>query len=257
MTNLQTRGSAPTARRVRGPAYAAITECLRIQTTARPLSLFGRLFGQNPILPDARSWYLGAMGEIHVAKVLGNLGAEWTVLRAVEPATEVSDLVVGPAGAYLIATRNHSRQRVWLGDDQLLVNGHRTNHLDDARHEARTVGRLLGLPVTPVIAIVDPATLAITEPPAGVEVIAATQLGSFLRRRKSRLTAVAVSGMLVMAELTGTWSADVVDETLRYETRFARLKAEVDAAAHRRRAWLVTAAIVVASLIVAAAVLAK
>ncbi|MBX3098011.1 MAG: hypothetical protein KF761_00395 [Salinibacterium sp.] len=257
MTNLQTRGSAPTARRVRGPAYAAITECLRIQTTARPLPLLGRLFGQNPILPDARSWYLGAMGEIHVAKVLSNLSTDWTVLRAIEPAAEPSDLVVGPAGAFLVATRNHSRQRVWLGDDQLLVNGHRTNHLDDARHEARLAARVLGLPVTAVLAIVDPATLAITEPPRGVEVIAATQLESFLRRRKPRLTDAAVSEMLVMAEVSGTWSADVVDETLRYETRFARLKAEVDAAAHRRRAWLVAAAIVVTSLIVAGAVLAK
>ena len=74
MSDTMARGSLTTARRVRGPAYAAITECLRIQSTARRQPLVARILGIDPILQDARAWYRGALGEIQVAKVLANLG---------------------------------------------------------------------------------------------------------------------------------------------------------------------------------------
>ena len=249
------RGSLTSARRVRGPAYAAITECLRIQSTARRQPLVARILGMDPILPDARAWYRGALGEIHVAKVLASLGPEWTVLHAVDPDEPATDLVIGPAGVFTIATKNHSRQRVWVGDNQLLVNGHRTHHLRDARHEAARASRLLGIPVVPVLAIVDPGTLALKGHPDGVQVLAASQLAGFLARRKPRLTETAVTAVLVTAGLHGSWSAHVLDETLRHETRFARLKAEVDAAARRRMAWIVGGAAGVTALVAAAAVL--
>lgn len=255
MSDTMARGSLTTARRVRGPAYAAITECLRIQSTARRQPLAARILGIDPILQDARAWYRGALGEIHVAKVLANLGPEWTVLHAVDPDEPATDLVIGPAGVFTIATKNHSRQRVWVGDDQLLVNGHRTNHLRDARYEGARVSRLLGVPVIPVLAIVDPGTLAFKGHPEGVQVLAASQLAGFLERRKPRLEDAAVTALLVTAGLHGSWSAHVLDETLRHETRFARLRAEVDAAARRRAAWIVGGAGVLTALAIAAVVL--
>jgi hypothetical protein len=232
--------SAP--RRVRGPAYAATTECLRIQATARRQSRLAWLFGRDPILPDARTWYRGALGEIGVAKALRALGDGWAVLYSTSG--DVPDLVIGRAGVFLITTRDHSRQRVWVGDDQLLgsvllVNGRRTDHIRDARHHARRVSHLLGIIATPVIAIVDPAPLVIKERVDGVEVLASSQLSRFLLRRKVRLTDDAVAALLAAASATGEWGPEVVEEALPREARFLRLVAEVEAAGRRRVGWLV------------------
>jgi len=86
-------------------------------------------------------------------------------------------------------------------------------------------------------------------------VLAASQLAGFLERRKPRLEDAAVTALLVTAGLHGSWSAHVLDETLRHETRFARLRAEVDAAARRRAAWIVGGAGVLTALAIAAVVL--
>jgi hypothetical protein len=180
------------------------------------------------------------------------LGPEWTTLYSVDPAAEASDLVIGPAGAFTITTRNHSRQRVWVGEDQLLVNGHRTHHVRDARHEARRLSHLLGIVVTPVIAVVDPATLTINDRADGVEILASTQLANYLARRKPRLTDAAAASLVERAGLDGTWSADVLDETLREEARFAKLRATVDAAWRRRVGWIVGSSAMMFSLVLAA-----
>ena len=224
----------PSARRVRGPAYAVMMECLRIQATARPQSVLARLFGRDPILPDARTWYRGALGEIRVAKTLKALDPGWTVLHA----QDAPALVIGPAGAFAVSTRNHSRQRVWLGDGRLLVNGRRTDHLPYARLEAQRIGELIGGPVIPVIAVVDPASLTIKQRAEGVEVLASSQLGRYLARRKARLTDAEAAELVAAAAASGVWDPDVVDETLRHEARFLRLKSEVEAAARRRLWWV-------------------
>lgn len=247
MTDTMARGSLTTAATTRrGPAYAVIAECLRIQATARRQSRLAWLFGRDPILPDARSWYRGALGEIQVAKTLGALPAGWTVLYSLDSAPEASDLIIGPAGAFTISTRNHSRQRVWVGEDQLLVNGRRTNHIRDARYEARRLSHLLGVIVTPIIAVVDPATLIINERADGVEVLDSSQLAGFIARRKPRLPDATIASLAERAGLDGSWSADVVDETLVHEAGFARLKGEVRAALHRRVGWIAGVAVVIA-----------
>ena len=239
MTDTLARGSLTEPRVVRGPAYAVVTECLRIQSTARRQSRLAWLFGQSPVLADASGWYRGALGELEVSRTLRGLGPEWTVLYSVDAAREASDLIIGPAGVFTIVTKNHSRQRVWLEDDQLRVNGRRTNHIRDARHEARRISHLLGIVVTPIIAVIDPATLTLKERADGVEVLASSQLAGYLARRKARLTDDAVAALVVTAALDGTWDAHVVDETDRYAAPFARLKADVDAAWRRRVGWVV------------------
>jgi len=97
--------------RSRGPAYSVMQECLRIQAAAPPQRAAARLFGQNPVHPEARSWYRGAIGEIEVAEVLSKLGPEWTVLHAVPVGSGSSDIdhvVIGPAGVFTINTKNHT-----------------------------------------------------------------------------------------------------------------------------------------------------
>jgi hypothetical protein len=172
------------------------------------------------------------------------------VLHAVPVGSGTSDIdhvLIGPAGVFTINTKNHSGQRVWVGGDTLLVNGHRTNHIRDARYEASRTTRLLAsgidgpVGVTPVIAIVDPGTLTFgrTRPP-GMVVIASSQLERTLLRRKRVLADAAITHLTELAEQRGTWhtAAHVRDDTLRHEARFARLQETVDAAARRRFGWL-------------------
>lgn len=248
--------------RVRGPAYAVMTECLRIQATARKQSRLARLFGRDPIRPDARSWYRGALAEIRVTRMLGLLPAGWTVLHDTGD-SGADQILIGPAGVFTVSTKNHSAQRVWVGEDSLLVNGHRTNHIRDARWEAATVSRLLGAgedgPVVPIIALVDPAALKIDRKHSrDVVVLESRRLVRYLARRKRTVSDAAVGALVQRAERNGTWHAarDVVDDTLRHEARFARLTAEVDGAARRRAAWILLGALAVLLAIVVPLVLA-
>ena len=233
--------------RVRGPAYGVITECLRIQATAPRQSRLAHFFGAGPLTPDARSWYRGALGEIHVAKVLKNLGPDWTVLHAVPATSDIDHVLIGPGGIFTINTKNHSGQRIWVGGDQLLVNGHRTNHIRDARFEAKRASKLLspgaGDPadVTPVIAVVDPGSLSFGRSrPTDLLVLSSSQLARTLTRRKRRLTDAAIDTYAELAQQHGTWHTDsrVLDDTLRHEARFRRLQHEVDAAHRRRTGWM-------------------
>lgn len=254
------RGNAEPTLRVRGPAYGVITECLRIQATRRPRSRVARFFGASPLTRDARSWYRGALGEIHVAKALKGLGPDWTVLHAVPFGSGASDLdhvLIGPGGVFTINTKNHSGQKIWVGGEQLLVNGHRTNHIRDARYEARRASKLLSpgagdpVDVTPVIAIVDPGSLTFgRKRPDGLLVLSSNQLARTVLRRQRRLTDATVRAISELAEQRGTWHSDsrVLDDTLRHEARFHRLQHEVAVARRRRVGWMLTGCGLIAAL---------
>jgi len=247
MTDLLVRGAegVSPALRVRAAASVAMTECLRIQASARPQSRPAVLFGLGPLTTDARAWYRGALGELQVARVLRALPAGWRMLCSADP--DVAQLLIGPAGVFTIHTRDHVGQRVIVGDGSLLVNGRRTNHLADARHEAVRASRLLStgvgetVDVTPVIAIVDPGSLQLRRfRPLDVIVLASPQLARVLLRRPRRLTDHAAAALVARATTGGTWhtAEHLVDETRRLETRFERLQHAVRAAARRRAAWL-------------------
>lgn len=72
--------------RTRAPASAVITELLRMQSTATPLSRAARLFGRSPLSPEANSWYVGAIGELEVGRLLDRLAPEWHVTHAIQSA---------------------------------------------------------------------------------------------------------------------------------------------------------------------------
>lgn len=255
MTDVLARGSGDTRLTVRGPAYGVIAETLRLQADTRPKSALARFFGADPLHPNARLWYRGAIGQLQVARHLKNLGPEWTLLHTVvaEPTGhEFDHLLIGPPGVFAISIKDHSGQRVWVGEDRLLVNGHRTDHLRDARLEAARASRLLSteageqVTVFPLVSIVDPGSLAFVRPrPRDVTVVASSQLARTITRRPRVLTASAVLELSQLAEQRGPWRADahVLDETLRHEDRLVSLKQDVDAAARRRALWIVAAAL--------------
>lgn len=246
--------------RVRGAAYAVIAECLRVQADARPQSVAARVFGVSPLSADARSWYRAALGQIQIVRSLSALGPKWTLFHPEPGGSDADYLVVGSGGVFTIGIKNHSGQRVLVDGEQLLVNNRRTNHLRDARFEAARVSKLLStkasesIAVNPLIAIVDPGSLAFgRRRPQDVTVAASSQLARVVARRRTVLSPAIARTLVAAAERTGQWhSAEhVIDDTLRHEARFQRLRYEVDAAARRSVAWIVLAAAAVLALVLA------
>lgn len=269
MTNLltrdDTRGGADGVLRVRGPAYGFMAECLRLQGDARRQSRIARFFGANPLCSGAREWYRDAQSDVRNAKRLKGLGDGFTLLHAThDEDIAVDHLVIGPTGAFTIATKNHSGYRIRVENDVLSVNTRRTHHVRDARFEAARATKLLDpkasgqVTVIPLIAIVDPRSLAFGHPrPTDVVVVASSRLARTITRRKRALTDEAIAELVVRAQQGGRWHADsrVVDDTFTPEADFALLVQRVDAAARRRALWIlgglgaVLAGIAVAALL--------
>ena len=172
------------------PAAAVIAECLRVQRGVPARSAVARLFGRSPLSADSRPWYVGALGELDVARRLEVLGPDWTVLHAVPIGTRGSDVdhvAVGPAGVFTINTKFHEDAKVWVGSRRLLVNGQPKDHLRNARYEAERVGQFLAattggdVTVTGIVAIVGAKEITVREQPADVRVLRATELVRWLR----------------------------------------------------------------------------
>ncbi|MCG2623029.1 NERD domain-containing protein [Arthrobacter sp. I2-34] len=256
-------GSTPLQERI--PGQSVISELLAVHERDRPQSRLGRVFGADPLGPDSRPWYLGALGEIRVGKILARLGPDWTVLHAVPVGAGTSDIdhvVIGPAGVFTLNTKNHANQSVWVAGNTLMVAGHRQRHIPNAAHEASRAARLLtaaaGEPVavTGVLVIVGAKTLTVREQPAGVAVVTDRQLLRWLTRRKPVLDPVQVARIGAAACLPGTWHRNppVPAETAALHRGFAGLQQLVDSARRRRIAWALGAlAALLATLIPAAA----
>lgn len=180
----------------RPAAYSVIREMVRMQERMRPQGILHRLFGFRPIHEDARQWFSGAKGELTVGKLLSLLGSEWTVLHAVPVGKGESDIdhvLVGPAGVFTINTKRHSGKKIWLDEHKLLVSGQKTDHLRNARYEAKRASRLLSsatglsVDVHSIIVIVDSAGFTVRQRPHDVSVMDARHLLRWLKRRKPTL----------------------------------------------------------------------
>lgn len=252
--------------RVRGAAYGVIAECLRIQADVQRHRWPKFVLGFSPLSAASRAWYRAAGDELQVVRALNNLAPQFTLLHPAPGSAECDYLVIGPTGVFTLSTKNHSGQRVLVDDEQLLVNGRRTHHLRDARFEAMRVAKLLStkasepISVNPLIAVVDPGSLAFgRRRPRDVTVAASSQAARLITRRARQLTTTQAAELVGAVEGSGVWHASerVIDDTLRHEARFMRLRYEVDAAARRRAAWIALAAIAaLAAMIVGILVLA-
>ncbi|MUN08946.1 nuclease-related domain-containing protein [Agromyces luteolus] len=229
----------------RRPAASVIAECLRVQASVPPNTAVQRFFGVSPLGHDAEPWYLGALGELEVARRLDALGRGWFVLHSVPIGTGSSDLdhvVIGPAGVFTINTKHHRGQHVWVAAKRILVSGQRTDHLRNAAHEAKRTSKLLsaaaGAPVevTPTIAIVGAKRMTVRERPADVVVLREVELVRWLRRRRAALAPEQVERLAVVAAQPSAWQrmpeAEVVDHGA-----FERLRVDVDRASRRRVGW--------------------
>lgn len=129
------------AHNVRGQAARErASEEWEFRKAAMPVrAVLGRLVNVHT---DERAWRIGADGEAHVGAQLEKLARKdprWRVLHAVpvgERGSDIDHVVIGPAGVFTINTKNHPGAKVWVGKDQLRVNGHTQPYIRNSRFEA-------------------------------------------------------------------------------------------------------------------------
>jgi hypothetical protein len=249
MTITDPRGGVELTLSARGAGYAAIQQCLELQSEVAPLTAVEKFFGMSPLAQNARSWYLGALGEIVVAEKLERLGDGWRVINAVPVGAAGSDIdhvVVGPAGVFTINTKAHANKKVWAAGQALRINGFTQHYIRNSQHEAARASKLLttavGRPVvvTPLIVMVGISELNYGVRRPEVDVVTSRGIVRNLRRRRRILSPDEVTEIADVASRRGTWHRDavVLDDTQRLVQRFERLRRDVDAAARRRSAWL-------------------
>ncbi|MBE7325250.1 NERD domain-containing protein [Nocardioides sp. Y6] len=109
-------------------------------------AVLGRLLNVHT---DERAWRIGADGEEAVGAQLEKLARKdprWRVLHAVpvgDRGSDIDHLAIGPAGVFTINTKHHPRAKIWVGKDQLRVNGHVQPYIRNSRFEARRAAQLL------------------------------------------------------------------------------------------------------------------
>lgn len=166
---------------------------------------------------DERAWRVGADGEEKVGRVLAKLvkrDPDWRVLHSIPVGSRGSDidhLVIGPAGVFVLNTKNHPGARIWVGENTLLVNGVRRPYLRNSRHEAERASRLLtvacGFPVEG-IAVVVPVNaddVVVETPPLGVHVVSRRRLHGWLRGRGRTLDRATVDAIYGAARRRAIW----------------------------------------------------
>jgi Nuclease-related domain len=107
---------------------------------------------------QARAWQRGAAGERHTARLLDRLGREGYVvfhdLAMPHSPANLDHLVLGPSGVFVIDSKDWTGQ-VHQSSDGLIWHNHycldRT--LATIRWQAETLGRLLGIPVAPLVCV--------------------------------------------------------------------------------------------------------
>ncbi|MGI9822218.1 nuclease-related domain-containing protein [Agromyces sp. Marseille-Q5079] len=228
------------------PATSVISECLRVQAAVPANTPLQRFFGISPLGREAQPWYLGALGELEVARRLEGLGPGWFVLHSVPIGNGSSDLdhvVIGPAGVFTINTKHHRGQNVWVGAKRILVNGQRTDHLRNAAFEGSRTSKLLSgaaqmlVDVTPIIAVVGVRRMTVRERPPVVIVIRDTELVSWLRRHPTTLGPEQVRHIAGIAAQPAAWKREADAEKVDHAA-FDRLRISIDRARQRRGLWI-------------------
>jgi hypothetical protein len=223
----------------RGAGYAVAEKCLQVQADAEALDPSLRTADGVRLHDDAWSWYVGALGEIEVGKMLKALGPEWFVRHAIPIGAgtkDVDHLVIGPGGVFAINTKHHDGASVWLGDHIVRINNVNQHHVKQAQKDGLEVRRRLSgkvgfsVTVTPMVALLN--ARSITDSRAAdnrqVEVLDANRLVAWLSAQDRLLGTAELDLIKLAAEEPETWHVDPrAADILRVMQRFERLVSNV------------------------------
>ena len=244
----------------RPAGYEVARQCITVQQRAAKPTALGRFFGVSPVPTEAASWYTGTLGEMRVGALLRGLSSEWTVLHSIPIGTRGSDIdhvVIGPGGVFTINTKRHRAKQIWLGEHRLLVSGHKTDHLRNARSEAERASLLLGralgthVKVVPMVVLVAIGQMTIRQRPVDVAVLRDSQLVRWLRKRKRVLLPEQVDSISRAARDSRSWQLGAVPPVDRaYLAGFELLRQMEERALSIRRVWIIAggAAAIIAAL---------
>ncbi len=244
--------------------------CLRVQSNAKQRGVVARFLGFNPLHPDARGPYRGAVGESEVAGILAALGPEWQVLH-VEPDArqpdafqpdapgsgrltaepDIDHLIIGPPGIFAITSKNHTGHTVIATGDAVILDTRKTQYMAKSLYEASRASeflqRVTGAPVTvtPLIVVVGVQRIARRLKPPIVRVVPSSKLAQLLAKEPRVMSDETVDFFSRAADLCSTWrNRTTLAEETRQHVRFERLQDEVGIAGKRRRVWSLAVSLV-------------
>lgn len=239
--------------RDRAPGAAVMEQVVRLHTQSPPRSPLARALGARPLGAEAEPWFAGALGEREVGARLDRLPDGWNVFHAVPVGTrpdeagavaDVDHVVVGPAGVFVINTKHHRGQRVWVGERAVLVAGQKQPYLRNSELEASRVRGVLAqanivAPVTALVVLVGAKEVTVRQQPKRVRVLRAEALLHWLTRRPVVIDAETAASVARLFDDPATWRpAESSAETLE---RFALIEREVRAAHLVRLGWALAA----------------
>jgi hypothetical protein len=107
---------------------------------------------------QARAWQRGAAGERHTARLLDRLSRDGYVifhdLAMPHSPANLDHLVLGPSGVFVIDSKDWTGQVHQSSDGLVWHNHYRLDRtLATIRWQAETLGRLLGVPVAPLVCV--------------------------------------------------------------------------------------------------------
>jgi hypothetical protein len=232
----------------RSAGYAVAQKCLEVQAEAEAKDPSLKTATAVRLAPDAWSWYMGAVGEMEVGRLLSALGPEWFVRHAVPIGAgtkDVDHLVIGPAGVFAINTKNHGGATIGVSDYVLWANGKQTHHLGNAQRDGAQVAKRLDtkvqfpVAVTSVVAVINAKSVSDRRAFDNrlVQVISAHALVEWLQAQPRVFDEAVLELIELAAEEPETWHMDPhAADTLRVMSRFERLVTEVGtpAAPHKK-----------------------
>lgn len=230
--------------------HVAIVELLRAQQLVEPRSRMARIFGLSPLSTETHALYRGVVGEIEVGEALDRLGPEWGVLHALPvdvDSADIDHLVIGPAGVFIVMTKNHSGLNVWASQRTFMVAGIRYPHIRNMESEMGRAERILskasGQPVevAGILAIVAPKSLVVRERHRDVAVLAANTVVPWLLRHKRALSPDEVTRITAAAGLASTWfqGNEQSGPPLSVREDFEELRTEVRNAWRTQLGWAI------------------
>jgi len=240
-------------------AQSVIGELLREQQTLAPRSRFAKLWGRTPLGADSVAWYLGALGEMEVGKVLSRLPAEWRVFHALpigKADADIDHLVIGPGGIFTINTKHHRGKKIWVTERAFLVNGQKQAHLRNSIFEATRITKMFRerMPQLPsaqaVIALVSPGQITIKGKPDAVQVLDSNNLRRWLRKRPIALSEADLLELAAIIDAPSTWTVSTLPPTPNLMERFTVIDREVRTARVRRISWTLLGFAMVTALVV-------